>query len=329
MTGVPIRVVDVSQYNQGVDWARLRRELNVRAAFVRVFSGAAVDKTAPEHRRAARAHGLQVYAYYVASPTQDPKAGRALAHELCAGPAWDRLDPLHAFWALDWEVAGLSERWAEGFGQPPVLYRSEAEHNYFPAADQWVAAWRSAPIPQVAGLVAWQYTSSLTGYSSGRLDLSLATGRLAHHLASADHPPPPPDPTPPGGGGGGHHHHHTGGKMTLKDYAEKTDHRLAALEAWQDHVRDELHLQDTLHEFRARLERIEGQLGISADVPAAAPEKDSPAPAAAEAPTPAEPAAAAEAEPQAAEAAVSEHPTGWVPGQGDNPNPADQPAGGE
>jgi hypothetical protein len=329
-------IVDVSRYNTRVDWARLHAG-GVRAVFVRVWSGSTKDPTAAAHRLAARQHGLRVFPYFVANPSQDPTQARALAHQLCAGAEWSRLDARHAYWALDWEMPGLGQRWADAFGTPPVLYRSGSTPDVFPAADQWVAAWPGPPfattlggyeghqVPAVGRLVAWQFTDSLSGFADGRLDASLATGRLADHLAPQPrhHPAPPPPP----GGGGGHHHPTHGGTMTLK---EVTSH-VQQLLKWQAHVRDDLKLQETLGDLEQRVQRLEAGEPESADTAAPAPaDADSPAAPDAAAPasaddTPPPPDEAAQAAPEpAVEEDPEGHPTGWVPGAGDNPNPADQ-----
>lgn len=166
--------VDVSQFNVGVNYQKLR-DHGVKYAWVRVWSGYDFDPSRHDHRVGLQKAGIKCFGYWVAAPDQNPNAQGGLARQHLNSDAWDTVNGQHQ-WALDWELPGLSQSWLDRFGVPPVLYRSLSTANVSPGSRQWIADWGVLHPPAVRNLVAWQWAGgdhlSIRGFSSGGLDAS-------------------------------------------------------------------------------------------------------------------------------------------------------------
>ena len=165
-------MVDLSEFNTAVEYHHLAAD-GVKYAFIRVWSGNDFDAARETHRNGCKAAGIKAFPYWVANPMLDPVAQGGVARQHCESDVWDRVNG-RPFWAVDWELAGLTVAWAEKFGQPPVLYRSLSRENVWPDALQWIADWGVPTPPIVDHLIAWQWTDHLTGYAAGPLDASEA-----------------------------------------------------------------------------------------------------------------------------------------------------------
>jgi GH25 family lysozyme M1 (1,4-beta-N-acetylmuramidase) len=200
-----LKGVDVSNYQDRVDWGRVRAD-GVSFAYVKASEGTTfADPKYRAHVTGAKAAGLRTGAYHFARPdtyTNDPARDARAEADFFLSLAWPRSGDLLP--ALDLETAGLSPgamcEWTRAWlghvrrriGVRPLLYTYPAFWDYmggttaFRLHPLWIANFGVSSPQLPAGwrrYAIWQYTASgsVDGVA-GRVDVN----RLADGLSLAD-----------------------------------------------------------------------------------------------------------------------------------------------
>ena len=211
----PLHGIDVSGWQETVDWAAVRRSGRL-FAFAKATEGQTfVDRTFATNRVGMAAAGMVLRGFYhFARPDRNSAAAEAAHFLRTVGPLGPGEVPV-----LDLEVApgpGVGDwaaEWlalvAKGTGRTPVLYSYQSYLYSIPTArltqyPLWIAAWgkNDGTLPtsppktdRWSTWTWWQYTSNATVPGvTGRVDDSVFAGSAADLAAFAGTPTASPDP---------------------------------------------------------------------------------------------------------------------------------------
>ena len=214
-----VRLIDVSQYQGNVDWAKVKAA-GIAGAFIRSGQGGKfIDTKFEVNWWAAQSAGILVAPYHVVLPNQTEEDHWALLTALM------KMKTADLPWALDVEVGGgttasrstliwnLCKRLTGIMdGHLPVIYTGGWFWNpnlevrdWKSVADLWLASYTAnapAPLKGWSKWHLWQYTSSqrLAGITANTVDMDAWYGTQADldawRLPHGEPPDPPLPPTP-------------------------------------------------------------------------------------------------------------------------------------